>query len=223
MLAYCYLCGVMEITSAQLKVSRSARYFVLGDSRLPVESLIIALHGYGMQAKTFIAQFESMVKPGVLIVAPEGLSRFYRKGFSGEVVASWMTSEERLSEIEDYINFLDQLHSLLAINPATKTIVLGFSQGAVTASRWLMKGQAPISELILWCGEFAGEVMDIPSKQPIVRHVIATQDEFIPLSRFKEQSARLKHLFKSYHEYTFDGSHVIDQEVLKTVFMDAGV
>ncbi len=213
----------MEIKSAGIKITRSARYFVLGDSTLPIETLIVVLHGYGMQARSFIGQFESIMKPGVLVVAPEGLSRFYRKGFSGDVVASWMTSEERLSEIEDYVNYLDQLYDFLNISSGTKTIVLGFSQGAAAASRWFMNGKTAISEMIIWCGEFANEAVEIPAKQPILRYVHATNDEFITPEQYKKQSARMKQLFNSFREYSFNGTHEIDQSMLKIVMGDAGV
>jgi hypothetical protein len=47
---------------------------------------------------------------GRIIIAPEGLSRFYRKGFSGDVVASWMTKDDRLDDMEDYVRYLNDLH-----------------------------------------------------------------------------------------------------------------
>jgi hypothetical protein len=47
-------------------------------------------------------------------VAPEGLSRFYFEGgFHGpgsKVGATWMTREDRLAKIEDYVGYLDALH-----------------------------------------------------------------------------------------------------------------
>jgi len=213
----------MEPISANLKVTRTARYFMLGDNTLPIDTLIFVLHGYGMQAKTFLCEFEALVKPGVLIVAPEGLSRFYRKGFAGDVVSSWMTKEDRLFEIEDYVNYLDDLHR--KINPSGKAriIVLGFSQGTSAASRWLSKGTANISELILWCGEFAKDAELTSSKPPVIRHVIALQDEFIPVERFAEESAWLGSKFKELQEYKFDGPHAIDKPTLLTVFKDVGI
>src|SRR6187397_2460650 len=115
----------MESFVNHIKVTRTARYYISGESTLPPEILVYVLHGYGMQAKKFIHEFESLVKPGVWVVAPEGLSRFYRKGFGGDVVASWMTSDDRLLEIEDYVDFLDTLHTSLASNKPKKTILLG--------------------------------------------------------------------------------------------------
>ena len=36
-------------------------------------------------------------------MAPEGLSRFYLEGFSGKVGATWMTREDRLNDIDNYL------------------------------------------------------------------------------------------------------------------------
>jgi hypothetical protein len=61
----------------------------------------LVTHGYGQLAKTFIRRFEPIMDAQTLVVAPEGLSRFYWGGFDGPVVASWMTREDRLDEIAD--------------------------------------------------------------------------------------------------------------------------
>jgi len=213
----------MEPVLGNIKTSRTARYFMLGDNTLPVKTLIIVLHGYGMEAKEFVQEFASLVKPGVIVVAPEGLSRFYRKGFTGTVVASWMTREDRLNEIEDYVSYLDNLYSNFNPDGKINTILLGFSQGASTASRWIAKGNGNFSALVLWCGEFARDENMLISKFPVIRHVFATKDEFITLSQYEKQSRTLLDLGASVYDYKFEGGHVIDQSTLATVFEDAGL
>ncbi len=213
----------MEPQSGNIKITRTARYYMLGNRALPIKIVVYVLHGYGMGAKTFISKFESLLKPGVLIVAPEGLSRFYSKGFSGDVIASWMTREDRESEIDDYVNYLDALHKKLVPSGSVKTIVLGFSQGASTGSRWLVKGTAGFDEFIIWCGELGAEIVQKPVKQPVIRHVFAYRDEFISKEQFASQSKRIQSLFSEVREYGFDGTHVIDQPTLMTVFKDIGI
>ena len=77
---------------------------------------------------------------GLSILAPEGLSRFYIKGTDGRVGASWMTRDERLSDIEDQIYYLNHWWAGLNPKPDAKIIVVGFSQGVATRSRWLASG-----------------------------------------------------------------------------------
>ena len=72
--------------------------------------------------KNYFAQcFKILNTDKNTIIAPEGLSRFYKNGFYGEVVSSWMTKEDRLNEINDYILYLDTLiEELLKIHALIK-------------------------------------------------------------------------------------------------------
>lgn len=73
-------------------------------------------------------------------MAPEALNRFYLEGFAGRVGATWMTKEERLQEIDDYVNYLNQLYKTILANTDTSEItvnILGFSQGVATVCRWI--------------------------------------------------------------------------------------
>jgi len=46
-----------------------------------------------------------------------------------------MTREDRLHEIDDYVHYLDALHTKIVPQGATVT-ALGFSQGTATVCRW---------------------------------------------------------------------------------------
>jgi hypothetical protein len=79
-----------------------APYFTDGEASEKITACWIILHGYAQSAQEFILPFAHLHNENTLIVAPEGLSRFYRKSYS-EVVASWMTRAQRMCEVEDYI------------------------------------------------------------------------------------------------------------------------
>lgn len=138
------------------KTPKTARYFVAGDLHQASEVWIV-LHGYAQLASDFLKTFDALVKPNTAIVAPEGFHRFYRKGFYGDVVASWMTKEDRLNDISDYITFLNEVYSR-CISTSQTVHVLGFSQGVATACRWLAESEVPVSNLILWAGTFPQDI-----------------------------------------------------------------
>ena len=71
-----------------------------------------------------------------------------------------MTKMDRLTEIDDYSNFLDEVYMSHIRDTAEglKISVLGFSQGGATAVRWLEKTKKKVDNLILWG---AGFPMDI--------------------------------------------------------------
>jgi predicted esterase len=144
-----------------LKVPKTARYFQLGEFTPSTKQVWIVLHGYGQLASYFIKWFEPILDDETVIIAPEGLHRFYWQGFSGKVVASWMTKEDRENDIVDYINFLDEVMDCVKVNmvnPTTKIIAFGFSQGVASVSRWVFntKKHHP-DELVLWAGLFPSD------------------------------------------------------------------
>jgi hypothetical protein len=99
-----------------LPVSRTARYFTIGEPHASLRELWFVCHGYGQLAGRFVRHFESIDAPHRMIVAPEALSRFYvevpgKTHADTHVGASWMTREDRLSDIEDYVEYLDALHA----------------------------------------------------------------------------------------------------------------
>jgi len=134
---------------------KTARYFQLGELTTETEYVIIACHGYGQLANYFLKWFEGIDTDKYCVVAPEGLHRFYWKGFSGRVVASWMTKEEREEDINDYIVFLDTVAKQFEHK---KIIALGFSQGGATISRWVANTKLNIDKMILWGGVFPEDI-----------------------------------------------------------------
>ena len=56
-----------------INVPRTARYHTVGDGGT-ARAIWIVLHGYGQLARYFLRKFEGL-DAGLLIVAPEGLTR----------------------------------------------------------------------------------------------------------------------------------------------------
>jgi predicted esterase len=165
-----------------LPVTRRARLAVQrgveGGAPEALSELWILLHGYRQLAPRFIRHFRALFDPSRLLVAPEGLSRFYLEGSPGPhrggdpVGASWMTREDREAEIEDYVGYLDEvLNWGLALCAAgdrrTSVRVVGFSQGVHTAARWVGLGEAfrkpearARTRLLLWGAALPADLPD---------------------------------------------------------------
>jgi predicted esterase len=199
-----------------LHVRRTARILIKKPS-VPVNSVWIALHGYGMDVKEFAGLFDSLVEEGVLMLFPEGLSRFYREGHAGPVVASWMTRESRETEISDYLSYLDQVYDHFTGSSAFRVQVFGYSQGASAASRWVMSGNRPVDSLILWSGEFAPDITEFRGKPKTIVNVAGNRDEFISLDRFKKQTQYIESKGFDVKEFQFDGGHRLDRLTLKEI------
>lgn len=197
-----------------LITSRTARYFTLGAPQRATD-LWFVCHGYGQLAARFLERFRPLETPQRSIVAPEGLSRFYLSESPSErrVGATWMTREDRLHEIEDYVRYLDAVYSKVA---AGKPIVtaLGFSQGTATVCRWAGLGSSRIDRLILWGGEVPPDLDLGRLRVPKLLLVYGTRDEFFTPKVVAANEARLREHGVPYELLSFDGGHVIDEGTL---------
>jgi predicted esterase len=208
-----------------LPVSRTARYFTTGDPHAGVRELWFVCHGYGQLAGRFIRHFESIATPERLIVAPEALSRFYvevpgKTHADTHVGASWMTREDRLSDIEDNVEYLDALHAhiLASLDGASPTFTaLGFSQGVATVARWLERTRVHVDRALLWGSTIPVDV-DLAAAPALraarLAAIAGTADEHATPEMLAAQDARLTTNGIAYERVSFNGSHRIDRDVL---------
>lgn len=203
-----------------LTIQRTARYYTLG---LPEQAneVWFVLHGYGQLAQYFIRSFRALDDSTRFIVAPEALSRFYLNDDHGRVGASWMTKADREREIEDYLLYLntvaEAVHRDVDLH-ATRTCVLGFSQGAATASRWTALGDIDADRLILWAGDLAHD-LDLSAHAATfsaldVHLVVGSDDPYLTPDRVDALRARLDQHAIPFEMHTFDGGHHIPPDVL---------
>jgi len=204
-----------------LSVPRTARFFTLGNESTPTE-LWFVLHGYGQLAARFIRHFEPLDDGSRLVVAPEGLSRFYIEvNRADKIGASWMTREDRLVEIADYVRYLDAVYAAVGGATAPRVVVLGFSQGTATAARWLATGAARADRLILWGGEVPPD-LDLAAARARwletgVTLVAGSTDPFITTKVLARDEARLRETGIVYQVERFEGGHELDAEVLREI------
>ena len=211
------------MTEHHLVVTRTARYYQLGELSGSTRRIWFVCHGYGQLAAYFARHFAFLTEtdPATVVIAPEGLSRFYLQGNGGRVGASWMTRDGRLHEIEDHINFLNQLAAkVLAECPADVAVtVLGFSQGTATVSRWLARAPFRPAQLILWAGGFpddlaSGEAKELLHGLPLTV-VVGTDDEYISTEQAAQQIIRLQQTGGTPALVTFAGKHELNRHVLE--------
>jgi predicted esterase len=217
-----------NITPHALVVRRTARYYTLGPTHGFPRELWFVCHGYGQLARRFLTQFAALDDGTRLIVAPEGLSRFYldpvaerRAQAAPRVGATWMTREARESEIEDYVAYLEQLsteirHHLTGAGP--RIVVLGFSQGTATVCRWLGASDLRADQIVLWSGsippeldlaEWAARLHGAP-----LTLVAGDTDELVSGNAVAAEGERLSTAGVAFTLLRHEGGHVIDPDGL---------
>lgn len=217
------------IEEHHIRIVRRARYYTIS-SPAPVTDIWMVCHGYGQLAGRFIQNFQTIAKPGRLIVAPEGLHRYYRDPLQmpakdRRVGASWMTREDRENDIADYVDFLDQLISeLVSRSPSARLWVLGFSQGSATVFRWAVRASRVPDVLIMWAGEVPTDIdWSMGARKLVNTRIVAvrgTRDEMTPQASLDRNLAVLADAGLGYKLHQFDGSHEMDEALLRQLAGD---
>ncbi len=204
----------------------SGRYFTHGDKTTATQ-LWFVLHGYGQLAQYFIRKFRALEQQNIYVVAPEGLSRFYLEDISqrllsgnNRVGATWMTREDRLTDIRNYNTFLNTVFEKEFIEGAQIT-VLGFSQGAATASRWASEGTIAFDRLILWGGMLPPDFelprqMEVLTRKEII-FVKGLDDPFVTDERYAAMNQLSSKLGITPQVVEYKGGHDIDETTLLNI------
>lgn len=215
----------MKPREGHLQVGRTARYWTLGEAG--AGEVWYVLHGYRQLAARFIRRFADVAGPDRLVVAPEALHRFYlgdergRHGPRSPVGASWMTREDRLHEIADYVAYLDGLHRHAGPDGAEEVTVLGFSQGVATAARWVVLGAVRPRRLICW-GDTLPPDLDMERAARSLEGVElvlvrGSDDAAVEAARAEEERSRLADAGVAYRVVTYEGGHDIDAAALRAL------
>lgn len=213
-------------THHKLKVERTAHYFTIGDINTNVKRLVIVCHGQGQRGQFFIRRFDVLDDRQTLVIAPEALSKYYLKSFGGDVGASWMTSADRLDEIADYVNYLQQLLEKYRplLNENVEITLLGFSQGGATIFRWVMEKFPAVDRLVLFASMIPEDLDYRPhldyfnSKKMIC--IYGTADPFLNEKRLEFNRSIFKKNHLKFEERTFEGKHEVKRAVLQELFND---
>jgi predicted esterase len=207
----------MPPTFRSLVVSRHARIGIVGDLATASEAWLI-LHGYGMLAQGILHWFRHAERPGRVLVAPEGLSRFYqeRKGVR-TVGASWMTREDREHEIEDQQGYLDLVSAdLLAAIPRVE--VHGFSQGVAAAARWTARRTRPVARLVCWGGTLPDELdpalLGAAVAPEPIHFAVGDRDAWVAPHLVESDVEKVRTAGVPVILHRFSGGHRIDNGVL---------
>lgn len=180
-----------------------------------------------MRAAAILESARAVASGDRLLIAPEALSRHY----SGDMVrrdapvgATWMTREERESDIADYVGYLDSVHALQqerSGGAAPPVTLLGFSQGGATAVRWLARGDVRAAHLIVWASSLPTDVdlAALYAKQgkPRVTYVCGTRDRWITTKVLEAQHQMLRDAGVPFIPVAFEGGHRLDDDALRIV------
>jgi len=206
----------------QIEHSKTYRYRVLNEGST-AKKILYVLHGYGQLSEYFIRKFRYL-SDEYIIIAPEGMHRFYLSGASGRVGASWMTKEARETDIADTLSYLDALDKKISKEYEFESrYLLGFSQGGATAARWNQLGSTHFDALILWASVFPPDLPNIieTEKSNSNYFVIGDEDEFY--SKENQDELIRDYQSKNYQTKRYKGNHDINNNTLTEILSELSI
>ena len=124
-------------------------------------AVLLGFHGYMENAEIQMDRLSGLPgSAGWTLVSVQGLHRFYR-GRSQDVVASWMTRQDREQMIQDNIEFTSRVVEQ-CVPADVPFFTLGFSQGVATAFRAAVRGRRRAAGVIGVGGDVPPELLTDP-------------------------------------------------------------
>ena len=143
-----------------------------------MRGVLVGCHGYMESAAIQMERLAGI--PGAsswTLVSVQGLHRFYR-GRTENVVASWMTREDRDVAIADNLAYLDAALDAVPHGGTTRIVYAGFSQGVAMAFRAALRGRRRAAGVIAAGGDVPPELLaDAALRFPPVLVARGTRDD----------------------------------------------
>jgi predicted esterase len=176
--------------------------------------LLVGCHGYMENARV---QMERLVAiPGAeawTLVSVQALHRFYR-GRTEEVVASWMTREDREAAMADNLAYLDAALDSVPHDGSTRIVFAGFSQGVAMAFRAALRGIRRPAGVIAIGGDVPPELLADPAAAfPRILLARAARDEWFTEAKFDADVAALTARGVELRPLVYEGSHEWNEAV----------
>ena len=170
--------------------------------------VMVGFHGYMENAAIQMKRLEEI--PGTAawtLVAIQGLHRFY-KGRTEDVVASWMTREDRDDAIADNLAYVAAALELVPHDASTKIVYAGFSQGVPMAFRAAVRGARTAAGVIGVGGDVPPELVADPAAAfPRVLLLRASRDEWYTAAKHDNDVAALTIRRVDLQVVAYDGTH----------------
>jgi predicted esterase len=192
-----------------IRAATHGRYLVEPPPRgTAAAGVLVGFHGYAEAAEAQLARMRGIRGADRwLLVAVQGLHRFYQRR-ANEVVASWMTRQDRELAIADNAAYASSVVDAVAAEwPVAGPLVFaGFSQGVATMFR--AAAERAIDGAISVGGDVPPE-LDAAALRPVARVLICrgAADEWYTTAKFDADIGRLRSAGVAVTPVTVEGGH----------------
>jgi dienelactone hydrolase len=176
--------------------------------------VLVGFHGY---MENLSLQMERLLAiPGAAawtLVSVQGLHRVYR-GRTEEVVASWMTREDREAAIADNVAYVDAALDTVPHHGSTRIVYTGFSQGVAMAFRAALLGRRRPAGVIAIGGDVPPELLSDPALRfPPLVLARGQRDDWFTQAKFDADLASLSARSVPVRPLVYEGAHEWNEAV----------
>jgi predicted esterase len=195
--------------SRTIATKTHGRYVVVPPPREP-RGLLLGFHGYAEPAEAALARLQAIGHSDEwLLVAVQGLNRFYR-GRTSDIIASWMTSQDRDLAIADNIRYVAAVVDVVANEwqVASPLVLTGFSQGVAMAYRAACASLRSVSGVISLGGDVPPE-LDGTALSRLESALVGrgARDDWYTNEKFRSDLVRLRAAAVDITDVTVDAGH----------------
>jgi predicted esterase len=200
--------GELSMSEHVIRTSTHGRYVVECPEGSGPFLMLMGFHGYAESASIHMEQLRRLDPAHrCLRVSVQGLHRFYSR--MQDVVASWMTREDRQLAIADNVAYALAVRDALATEyPCDgRIVVVGFSQGAAQAYRTALALGPACRGVVALGGDLPPDVASEAHRLPPVLIGRGRTDSWYPAERLAADVARLSEAGRDPDVCEFDGGH----------------
>jgi predicted esterase len=197
-----------EPRSHLVATTTHGRYLVDAPAGAGPFPVLYGFHGYAESAAVHMAHLARLDPAHAwLRVSVQGLHRFYNR--ANQVVASWMTREDRLEAIADNAAYAEAVRQAVARDyPAGPDhVVVGFSQGAAQAYRVAARSAGACRGVIALGGDVPPDVLAGAGRLPPVLIGRGRSDEGYTAGMLQADREALRSGGVEVTVVEFDGGH----------------
>jgi predicted esterase len=182
--------------------------FYLVDIPEHSRATLVGFHGYKEHAAIQMEALRRIAGTRAIgLISIQGLHRFYSRG--SDVVASWMTKEDREHAIADNIEYVGSVLTTIAseFGMTRPMIYVGFSQGVAMAYRAAAFVQRPSDGVIALAGDLPPDVAPVAATLPNTLIGRGRDEEWYTADKAAKDLEVLGAAGVAVEEFVFDGGH----------------
>ena len=204
----------------RVSYSASNSYETLNELTEQTKNIWFTIHGMGFLSRFFLEPFKQLNTTENYFIAPQAPSKYYLKNDFKYVGASWLTKEDTSYEMENNLNYLDEVLKSESLPKPINSIFFGFSQGVSIVTRYVCKKKVCPNHLILYAGSIPNELTPedfdhLDYEQTKIKLVCGNKDHFLTPERLVNELEKSDQLFQGKAEFVkFSGGHEILPDIL---------